>query len=120
MFKKEGYKVWRTTRSHWGANDFFCFDLVVIRDKEWKLISVKTNGVQKQHLKELEEFYFKNALPGMEVACYVWCNPHWEGRGKKKKYVKGWTIHRFVDDGNGNVLRICEKNNKKSSQMLVI
>jgi len=90
ILEKDGWLVWRTTRTRFGANDLFgIFDLACLRPTisscELMYISCSYITHKSDKLNELQAFcnkYHINAWLSLKVPA------GWKGRGKNKKYQK--------------------------------
>jgi len=75
------------------------FDIVAIKGRRWKFISVKTTKNYNNYLPvqlAIQEFKRRHGFDGAEFELRIYRNSAWRGRGNKKKYVKGhWEIIDF-------------------------
>jgi hypothetical protein len=74
--------------------DFFdLFDVVAVREKEWKLVSVKHYSTAQtkypDHQDKIREFALLHGIfPSMSFELWLWHKPAWRGRGKNKKWIE--------------------------------
>lgn len=67
------------------------FDVVAVKDKNWRFVSVKHYGSAQtkfpEHHAQIRKFRHEHGLDGMSFELWLWHKPRWTGRGKNKKWV---------------------------------
>lgn len=99
--ENDGWKiVFKSVRWRFGTIDFgSLFDVVAIKNKKWKFISVKNYSNFKNLPKlqeEIKKFKFVYGLEGMSFELWLWSKARWIGKGKNKRWQNAkWVKFTF-------------------------
>jgi len=95
QLEEEGCRVlFKSQRTRFGPIDFaHLFDIVAVGFSTWRFVSCKhygKSGKYAQHQRDILHFAEEYFLEKMIAELWIWHRPAWVGRGKNKKWVRGY------------------------------
>jgi Holliday junction resolvase-like predicted endonuclease len=99
---REGWNiVFKSVRWKFGTIDYAqLFDVVVVKAKKKRHISVKHYGNSNQYLthqNNIKHYANKHGLPHETFELWLWDKPRWKGRGKNKVWSEGGWIRKVFE-----------------------